>query len=266
MKSKLLIATTAAALAAGTYYAVAQSANQPASSARGSGSMSQSAPSGAEGRSGATEKSTQDKGSPDKGAMDKRAQDTKSSPSTSGQAPSSAQSQAPSGAAQDKGGSSASSPSQRSGSDSQRSQSGSSPSTAQSPSASSPSQRTGSDTQQSQSGSSNNSAQSPSGSSSSPSSAQAPAASGSASANLSTEQRTQIRQAVISQSNAPRVTNVNFSLSVGTVVPRTVHVVTVPETIVRIHPAWRGYSYFIVNDDIVIVEPGTLRIIAVIPA
>ena len=29
---------------------------------------------------------------------------------------------------------------------------------------------------------------------------------------------------------------------------------------------WRGYKYFIVNDEIVIVEPSTLRIVAVIPA
>jgi len=40
--------------------------------------------------------------------------------------------------------------------------------------------------------------------------------------------------------------------------------VTVPDTIVRIHPAWRGYSYFIVDDEIIIVEPNTLRIVAVL--
>jgi hypothetical protein len=40
--------------------------------------------------------------------------------------------------------------------------------------------------------------------------------------------------------------------------------VTVPDTIVRIHPAWRGYSYFIVDEQIVIIEPATLRIVAVI--
>jgi hypothetical protein len=38
----------------------------------------------------------------------------------------------------------------------------------------------------------------------------------------------------------------------------------VPETIVRIHPAWRGFMYFLVGDQIVIVEPGSLRIVAVI--
>ena len=45
--------------------------------------------------------------------------------------------------------------------------------------------------------------------------------------------------------NAPRVTNVNFTINVGTVVPRTVRVVAVPATLVEIHPAWRGYMYFV---------------------
>ena len=32
----------------------------------------------------------------------------------------------------------------------------------------------------------------------------------------------------------------------------------------EIHPAWRGYSYFIVDDEIIIVEPSTFRIVAVL--
>lgn len=81
--------------------------------------------------------------------------------------------------------------------------------------------------------------------------------------NLTTEQKTEIRSTVLT-SSAPRVTNVNFSINVGTVVPRTVRVVAVPDTIVRIHPAWRGYQYFVYNDEIIIVEPRTLKIVAVL--
>ena len=66
------------------------------------------------------------------------------------------------------------------------------------------------------------------------------------------------------EKNAPRVSKVDFSLNVGTVVPRTVHIVEVPEVIVTVHPEWRGYRYFIVNDEIVVVEPDTLKIVAVI--
>jgi Protein of unknown function (DUF1236) len=83
---------------------------------------------------------------------------------------------------------------------------------------------------------------------------------------ITTEQRTQVRQTIIKESNAPRVTNVNFSLNVGTVVPRTVTIVVLPMTVVEIYPAWRGYYYFIVDDRIVIVEPGTLRIVFIIDA
>ena len=82
---------------------------------------------------------------------------------------------------------------------------------------------------------------------------------------LTTEQKTKIRTTVLT-SNAPRVTNVNFSINVGTVVPRTVRVVAVPAPLIEIHPAWRGYMYFVHGDDIIIVEPGTLRIVAVITA
>lgn len=85
----------------------------------------------------------------------------------------------------------------------------------------------------------------------------------SGSVNLTTEQRTEIRQTVLTQS-APRATNINFAVNVGTVVPSTVHVVEVPTTIVKIHPQWRGFRYFVVNDEIVIVEPRTLKIVAVL--
>ncbi len=86
---------------------------------------------------------------------------------------------------------------------------------------------------------------------------------GSGAVNLTTEQRTEIRQTVLT-ANAPRATNINFAVNVGTVVPSTVHVVEVPTTIVKIHPQWRGFRYFVVNDEIVIVEPRTLKIVAVL--
>jgi hypothetical protein len=62
------------------------------------------------------------------------------------------------------------------------------------------------------------------------------------------------------------VTNVNFSLTVGTVVPRTVRIVVLPPRVVEIYPVWRGYYYFLVGDRIVIVEPDTLRIVFIIDA
>jgi hypothetical protein len=81
--------------------------------------------------------------------------------------------------------------------------------------------------------------------------------------NLTTEQRTTIRQTVLT-SSAPRATNITFAINVGTVVPSTVRVVEVPDTIVRINPRWKGYRYFVYNDEIIIVEPRTLKIVAVL--
>jgi hypothetical protein len=88
-------------------------------------------------------------------------------------------------------------------------------------------------------------------------------AAGSGAVNLTTEQRTTIRQTVLT-SNAPRATNINFAINVGTVVPSSVRVVEVPDTIVRIQPRWKGYRYFVYNDEIIIVEPRTLKIVAVL--
>jgi hypothetical protein len=39
-----------------------------------------------------------------------------------------------------------------------------------------------------------------------------------------------------------------------------------PEEIVRIVPQYLGFDYFLVEDEIVIVDPRTLEIVAIIPA
>ena len=80
---------------------------------------------------------------------------------------------------------------------------------------------------------------------------------------LTTEQRTVVRSKVLT-SSAPRVTNVNFDIRVGTVVPRTVRIAPVPVTLVEIEPTWRGYMYFVSGDTIIVVEPRTLEIVAVL--
>jgi len=83
---------------------------------------------------------------------------------------------------------------------------------------------------------------------------------------LNDEQRTKIRQTVISAHGAPRVSHVDFDLAVGTVVPRgRIHFVPVPRLLVDIEPAWRGYDYFLYEDELVIIDPRTMTIIAVVP-
>jgi hypothetical protein len=81
---------------------------------------------------------------------------------------------------------------------------------------------------------------------------------------LNTEQKTRIRETVLSGSNVPLANNVNFALNVGTVVPETVHFAPLPPTLVEINPDWRSYEYFVVQEEIIIIEPRTRRIIAVL--
>jgi len=88
---------------------------------------------------------------------------------------------------------------------------------------------------------------------------------GAANVSLNDQQRTQIRETVINSRGAPRASNVDFSVNVGTVVPRGhIHLVRVPETLIRIEPRWRHYLYFVYNDEIVIVDPRSMRIIDVL--
>ena len=80
--------------------------------------------------------------------------------------------------------------------------------------------------------------------------------------NLTAEQRTKIRQDIFSGSNVPRTDKANFSVRVGTVVPNDVRIVEVPETLITIHPEWRGDQYFVMRDDVIIVDHDH-RIVAV---
>jgi hypothetical protein len=84
-------------------------------------------------------------------------------------------------------------------------------------------------------------------------------------AKLSSEQRTKITTVIRDQHVAP-VTNVNFSISVGTRVPRDVTFHRLPAEIVTIYPEWRGYEFILVRDQIVVVDPQTFEIVAVLDA
>ncbi|MDB5655848.1 MAG: hypothetical protein JWQ94_3461 [Tardiphaga sp.] len=86
-----------------------------------------------------------------------------------------------------------------------------------------------------------------------------------AGAKLSTEQRTKI-STTIKQQNIKPVTNVNFNVSVGTRVPRDVGFHPLPAEIITVYPDWRGYEFFLVNNDIIVVNPRTLEIVAVLDA
>jgi len=85
------------------------------------------------------------------------------------------------------------------------------------------------------------------------------------SANLSAEQRTKI-SAAVRQQNVPRATNVNFSISIGTHVPRSLRLHALPVSVVEFYPGLRGYQFILVGNDILVVNPRTLEIVAILEA
>jgi hypothetical protein len=81
---------------------------------------------------------------------------------------------------------------------------------------------------------------------------------------VTSEQRTNISQTLTKERQVNRVTNVNFSINVGTRVPRSVRLVALPASVIAIVPEYRSYRYFVAEDRICIVEPATYEIVEVI--
>ncbi|MDQ8700204.1 DUF1236 domain-containing protein [Hyphomicrobium sp. LHD-15] len=81
---------------------------------------------------------------------------------------------------------------------------------------------------------------------------------------LSSEQRTQVQSSFRSHKSDATVKDIDVRINVGVVVPRTVVLYAVPADVVVIVPSYRSYKYFIVDDQVVIVDPVTYAIIDVI--
>jgi hypothetical protein len=62
------------------------------------------------------------------------------------------------------------------------------------------------------------------------------------------------------------VSGPDFSVSVGARVPRTLRFAALPRTIVEIEPTWRGFEYFMIGDQVVIVDPRSMEIVAIVEA
>ena len=67
---------------------------------------------------------------------------------------------------------------------------------------------------------------------------------------------------------APRVGNVNFDVTRrdGDTATTASTSCQCRRTLVRIEPAWRGFLYFVYQDEVVIVSPRDMRIVAVVTA
>jgi Protein of unknown function (DUF1236) len=75
-----------------------------------------------------------------------------------------------------------------------------------------------------------------------------------------------IREIFAEEPAGVKVDHVDFSLSPGGVVPNSVHLAPLPQTMVDIEPTWRGNKYFQVGDQIVIVDSQTMKILGVLEA
>jgi len=89
---------------------------------------------------------------------------------------------------------------------------------------------------------------------------------GRASVQLSEDQRVKIKDVIVRDRNVARINSASFSVSVGARVPRDVHVTVLPPEVVRIVPEYRGYEYVLVGDQLLIIDPDTMEIVAILPA
>jgi hypothetical protein len=82
---------------------------------------------------------------------------------------------------------------------------------------------------------------------------------------ISTDKQVRISETLTRERLAPPQRNLNVSIRVGERIPRYVRVQRLPAAIVSIEPEYRGYDYFTTEEEIVIVEPRTQRIVSQIP-
>ena len=83
-------------------------------------------------------------------------------------------------------------------------------------------------------------------------------------AKLSTEQRIKINTIIRQQQMAPA--QLSVSVAVGSKVPPGVRLYPLPVEVINIYPKWHGYEYVMVGDEILVVEPDTHAIVAIIGA
>lgn len=82
-------------------------------------------------------------------------------------------------------------------------------------------------------------------------------------AKIDTQQRSKLKEHR-TEFRAGRVDNVNFSISIGASVPQSVTLHPLPPTIVEIVPAWRSYRFVMVKEQIIIIDPETHAIVAIV--
>lgn len=75
--------------------------------------------------------------------------------------------------------------------------------------------------------------------------------------------RAKVRDAAF-RGDVKRATNVDVDVNIGVRLPRSVEIYAVPDEIIAIAPAYRGYHYVVIDDAYCIVDPETYEIVDVI--
>jgi hypothetical protein len=85
---------------------------------------------------------------------------------------------------------------------------------------------------------------------------------------LSGEQRERVSTRFASRIDSMNVRSVSrsqVSVSIGASIPSSVRLYPVPSDVIAIYPRFRGHQFVVVEDEIVIIEPRTRRIVTTIP-
>jgi len=79
------------------------------------------------------------------------------------------------------------------------------------------------------------------------------------------EQQTTRVSAAIRETGVRPLTNVNFSIAVGTTVPADVVLGVLPPPLVEIVPQYSGFNFVVVEKEVLIIDPSNRTIVAVMP-
>jgi hypothetical protein len=83
-------------------------------------------------------------------------------------------------------------------------------------------------------------------------------------ARLSGEQRTKITSIIRDKKVEP--VRLNVSISIGTRIPQDVRYFPLPTEVITIYPQWRGYDYILVGNQILVIDPSSRQIVAILDA
>ena len=83
-------------------------------------------------------------------------------------------------------------------------------------------------------------------------------------AKLSTAQRSKIVGILHKHRVAP--VHLNVSVHIGTRLPEHVHLYRLPLAVIDVYPEWRGYDYIMVGEQIVVIDPDSHEIVAILEA